>query len=415
MTGGYFGRSNTRTCKDDNPNTTMCGKKNNALSLVRKKCNNKKRCIVRASNRIYKDLCKEGKSAYLRVNYKCVNACTKQHFQCVSNLRCIPKSKRCDNKRNCRDGSDEANCSGCRANQFQCKTSKKCISKKLVCNKKKNCKDGSDEEGCPIDTKCGVQSIKPLLERPDCPDPFHRIVGGCPVIPSHSWPWTIQLRNGEDGLFFHECAAALLSPSFALTASHCFLFVDDPAKWRAIAGRHNKEGIEPNNQVRNISKIIQFPNPSSNMLDKDLTLVKFDKPFEINTYVSSICLPTREPKVDDFCAVVGWGETRGTGNGTVLKQTLMPIVDRDACNSTDGLVGLITPYMICSGWEEGKNDACQGDSGGPLMCKIDDVYYLQGVVSWGNDCAQPKQPGVYSNVHKALPWITEQIDRKSVV
>jgi hypothetical protein len=33
----------------------------------------------------------------------------------------------------------------------------------------------------------------------------------------------------------------------------------------------------------------------------------------------------------------------------------MPIVDRDTCNKTEGLVGLITPYMICSGWEEGKN------------------------------------------------------------
>jgi hypothetical protein len=45
-------------------NTTMCGKKNNALSLVRKKCNNKKQCIVRASNRIYKDLCKGRSDAY---------------------------------------------------------------------------------------------------------------------------------------------------------------------------------------------------------------------------------------------------------------------------------------------------------------------------------------------------------------
>jgi hypothetical protein len=27
----------------------------------------------------------------------------------------------------------------------------------------------------PTDAKCGVQSIKPLLQRPDCPDPFHRI------------------------------------------------------------------------------------------------------------------------------------------------------------------------------------------------------------------------------------------------
>ena len=49
----------------------------------------------------------------------------------------------------------------------------------------------------------------------------------------------------------------------------------------------------------------------------------------------------------------------GTGSDTVLKQTIMPIVDRDTCNKTEGLVGLITPYMICAGWEEGKNDACQ--------------------------------------------------------
>jgi len=73
------------------------------------------------------------------------------------------------------------------------------------------------------DPKCGVQAIKPSLQGPDCPVPLPKIVGGCPVFPPHSWPWTIQLRNGEDGLFFHECGAALLSPSYALTASHCFL------------------------------------------------------------------------------------------------------------------------------------------------------------------------------------------------
>jgi hypothetical protein len=53
---------------------------------------------------------------------------------------------------------------GCRANQFQCKTSKKCISKRLVCNNKKNCKDGSDEEGCKwLDKK--------LSQLMDCPLP----------------------------------------------------------------------------------------------------------------------------------------------------------------------------------------------------------------------------------------------------
>ena len=55
--------------------------------------------------------------------------------------------------------------------------------------------------------------------------------------------------------------------------------------------------------------MIRFP--SRYYWDKDMALVKFDKPLEINTYVSPICLPTREPNLDDFCVVVGWGQTRG--------------------------------------------------------------------------------------------------------
>jgi hypothetical protein len=42
--------------------------------------------------------------------------------------------------------------------------------------------------------------------------------------------------------------------------------VDDPAKWQAIAGRHNKEGTEANQQIRQISNIIKFPNPGSSTL-----------------------------------------------------------------------------------------------------------------------------------------------------
>ena len=86
--------------------------------------------------------------------------------------------------------------------------------------------------------------------------------------------------------------------------------VDDPAKWQAIAGRHNKEGTEANQQIRQISNIIKFPNPTDNILDRDMTLLKFDQPMVINRYVSPVCLPSREPTTDDYCAVVGWGETR---------------------------------------------------------------------------------------------------------
>ena len=37
----------------------------------------------------------------------------------------------------------------------------------------------------------------------------------------------------------------------------------------------------------------------------------------------------------------------------------MPIVDVKTCNNTPSLKGEITDFMICGGFEQGKNDACQ--------------------------------------------------------
>lgn len=61
--------------------------------------------------------------------------------------------------------------------------------------------------------------------------------------------------------------------------------------------------------------------------------------------------------------------------------------------------------MICAA-ATGKG-SCNGDRGGPLV--NNENGELVGLVSWGAGCANPKYPGVYSNIAKATDWIKQTI------
>ena len=54
----------------------------------------------------------------------------------------------------------------------------------------------------------------------------------------------------------------------------------------------------------------------------------------------------------------------------------------------------------------------QGDSGGPMVCLSDGVYKIQGITSWGDQCAAPRKPGVYTRVTQFLSWIESHTDGK---
>ncbi|CAH2097493.1 unnamed protein product [Euphydryas editha] len=84
-------------------------------------------------------------------NPKCL---AEEQFNCFSG-DCVPREKKCDGKRDCKDGSDEDFCVTpvpevvCNeTHQFMCADGLDCLPSSSVCNSKIECDDGSDEVDC---------------------------------------------------------------------------------------------------------------------------------------------------------------------------------------------------------------------------------------------------------------------------
>uniref|UniRef100_A0A3Q2YJA8 Transmembrane serine protease 5 n=1 Tax=Hippocampus comes TaxID=109280 RepID=A0A3Q2YJA8_HIPCM len=160
-----------------------------------------------------------------------------------------------------------------------------------------------------------------------------------------------------------------------------------------------------------VEKIVYNKNYNHVSHDSDIALMKLRTPLNFSDTVRPVCLPQfdYDPPGGTQCWISGWGYTQPDAHTEELWCLCapVPIISTNKCNSSCMYNGEITPRMLCAGYSEGKVDACQGDSGGPLVCQDDNVWRLMGVVSWGNGCAEPNHPGVYTKVAKFLGWIYE--------
>ncbi len=137
------------------------------------------------------------------------------------------------------------------------------------------------------------------------------------------------------------------------------------------------------------------PGPGYNGTGKDWALVKLAEPIDQPT----LKIATDGAYDEGTFTVAGWGADKegGSQQRHLLKADVPFVPDSDCQGAYSELVA---DEELCAGLlDTGGVDSCQGDSGGPMFRKDDSDEWVQvGIVSWGQGCARPDYPGVYTQV-----------------
>ncbi|MGY1435619.1 S1 family peptidase [Streptomyces reniochalinae] len=213
-------------------------------------------------------------------------------------------------------------------------------------------------------------------------EPGTTIVGGTRAEQGE-FPFMVRLSMG--------CGGALLEKDIVLTAAHC---VDGSGSDTSITATGGVVDLEdPAAVTAKSTEVLQAPGYDGQ--GKDWALIKLDKALDQPT------LPIAKDDAyneGDF-TIAGWGaDQEGGDQQRYLLKAEVPFVDDATCKSA--YPDLVEGEELCAGkLDTGGVDSCQGDSGGPMFRKDDAGEWVQvGIVSWGDGCARPGKPGVYTEV-----------------
>ncbi|GII24985.1 serine protease [Planosporangium mesophilum] len=209
------------------------------------------------------------------------------------------------------------------------------------------------------------------------------VVGGTRAAQGE-FPWIVRLSMGCDG--------ALYTKQVVLTAAHCVNGTGSNSSITVTAGVVDLQSSSAT-KVRS-TYVYRAPGYPNN--NDDWALIKLASPVNLPTLPAA----TTSAYNKGTFTIMGWGATyEGGPQQRYLQKAQAPFVTDATCGSAYG-ADFEGPKMLCAGYmSTGGVDTCQGDSGGPMVQRDGAGNWIQvGIVSWGNGCARPGYPGVYTEV-----------------
>ncbi|NXG21363.1 FA7 factor, partial [Grallaria varia] len=234
-----------------------------------------------------------------------------------------------------------------------------------------------------------------------------RITGGTLCHPGHC-PWQVLIWDNQDIGF---CGGSLLSSRWVVTAAHC---LDLVSPHHVTVGDFDKYQRESKEQRIAVEQSWTHPHYDSSDSNSDIALLYLGSTVVLGEFAVPICLPSPSlaallSQEGRLGVVSGWGATHARGSSLrFLKRVQLPIVSLEHCQRA--MDRLVTDNMLCAGHSTTAGDACKGDSGGPFAAFHHNTWFLLGIVSWGEGCAEHGKYGVYTRVANYIPWIKEVVE-----
>ena len=215
--------------------------------------------------------------------------------------------------------------------------------------------------------------------------PSTNVVGGSRAAQGE-FPFMVRLSMG--------CGGALYSPTIVLTAAHC---VSRTGTNTSITATLGVVDLQSSSRITRKSNYV-YRAPGYNGNGKDWALIRLASPV---TGLATLPIASSTAYDSGTFTIAGWGAaTEGGSQQRYLRKATVPFVSDATCNSASMYNGeVIATDEICAGYTTGGVDTCQGDSGGPMFRADSAGAWVQvGIVSWGDGCARPNKPGVYTQV-----------------